>query len=199
MKKEGLIFVISGPSGSGKSTLVEELLRDRQLRKKLARSISLTTRPRRSGEKDGKDYFFVSSSVFKARLAAKKILERTKYLRYYYGTPREFVEKQFKRGRHIVLCLDYRGVLQLRRVLPHNTVAIFILPPSLEELRWRIQERCHLTREKEVCQRLGLAKRELALARRYDYRVKNKNLNQATEALKKIILGKINSKEHGEV
>jgi len=191
MRKQGRIFVVSGPSGSGKSTLVAGLLRDRQLKNKLVKSVSLTTRPKRFGEKDKKDYFFVSEKIFKARRRAKKILEWTKYLRYYYGTPREFVEEQFQKGRHIILSLDFKGVGQLKRILPRHTVTIFILPPSLEALRWRIRERCHLTQEKEIRERLRLAQRELALARKYDYCVQNKDLKQATRALKKIILAKI--------
>jgi guanylate kinase len=193
MKKQGRIFVVSGPSGSGKSTLVAGLFRSRQLKKKLVKSVSLTTRPRRSGERDKKDYFFISEQDFKARRRAKKILEWTKYLRYYYGTPREFVEEQFQKGRHIILCLDFKGAEQLKRTLPRQSVTIFILPPSLEALRSRIQERCHLTQEKEIRERLRLAKRELALARKYDYCVQNKDLKQATRALQKIILAKIGS------
>jgi len=193
MKQQGLIFVVSGPSGSGKSTLVDELLKDRCLKKKLVKSVSFATRPKRSGERDKKDYFFISNKAFKAKLAAEKILEWTKYLRYYYGTPREFVEEQFKKGKHLILCLDYRGVSQLRRILPQNTVAVFILPPSLEALRRRIAKRCHLTREQEIRQRLRLAAKELALAQKYDYRVKNSDLRQATRVLKKIILSEINA------
>ncbi len=191
MKKQGLVFVVCGPSGSGKSTLVGGLLRDRQLRKRLVKSVSFTTRPKRCGEKEGKDYFFIGNKVFKARLSAKKILEWTRYLGYYYGTPREFVEEHLRKGRNIILCLDFRGVLQLKRILPRSTVTIFILPPSVAALRPRIRERCHLTKEGEIRQRLRLAKRELALAPKFDYRLRNKNLKQTTKALKKIILGEI--------
>lgn len=191
MKKQGLVFVVSGPSGSGKSTLVERLLRQREIRSGFVKSVSLTTRPKRSGETDKKDYFFISERKFQELLRAKKILEWTRYLRYYYGTPREFVEEQFRRGKHVILCLDFKGALQIRRILPRNTVTIFILPPSLEALRSRIKERCRHTKEKEIRQRLRLANREMRLAHKYDYHVENKNLNPAVKALKKIILDRI--------
>ena len=194
MMKQGFVFVVSGPSGSGKSTLVERLIGDRRLRTRLTRSVSFTTRPKRSGERQAKDYFFISESRFRQLLRAKKILEWTRYLRYYYGTPREFVDEQFKRGKHVILCLDFKGALRLRRILPRNTVTVFILPPSLEALRSRIRERCRHTKEKEIRQRLGLADREMRLAHKYDYRVENKNLNQALMALKGIILEKIGYK-----
>jgi guanylate kinase len=199
MKGRGLIFVVSGPSGSGKSTLVAGLLKDRCLRSKLVKSVSVTTRPKRSGEKDKKDYFFISEKAFRERLRAKKILEWTKYLRYYYGTPREFVEEQFRKGKHIILCLDFKGVLQIKRLMPRNIITIFILPPSLEALRLRIKERCRLIREKEIRQRLGLAKREMQLVRRYDYCVENRDLKQAINSLKKIVLGKIGTRPQQEV
>ncbi|MFA5115148.1 MAG: guanylate kinase [Candidatus Paceibacterota bacterium] len=194
MKKQGFVFVVSGPSGSGKSTLVERLFRDRRFRSRFAKPVSFTTRPRRSGERQAKDYFFISERKFRELLRAKKILEWTRYLRYYYGTPREFVEEQFRRGKHIVLCLDFKGASQIRRILPRNTVTVFILPPSLEALRLRIKERCRRTKEKEIRQRLGLANREMRLAHRYDYHLENKNLGQAVRALKEIILNKIGRK-----
>jgi guanylate kinase len=190
-KKQGLIFVISGPSGSGKTTLVKKVLAHKALRRKLAKSVSVTTRPRRSGERQGRDYFFVSPGSFQRLKKSKKILEWTKYLGYYYGTKRDFLEESIRRGRHLALCLDMRGALKLKKLYPRDTVTVFIEPPSLKELRKRIVGRCCRTKPEEVNKRLGLAQAELQNSRRYDYVVKNNNLTRATAKLGDIILHKI--------
>ena len=195
--KQGLIFIVSGPSGSGKTTLVKKLLGNKTLKNKLVRSISLTTRPKRSGEQDKKDYFFASDMRFNQERKAKKILEWTRYLGYYYATPRDFVERQLSRARHVILCLDLKGAFSIKRRYPHNTVTIFVIPPSLNTLLHRMTARCNKTKEEEVKQRLELAREELAVAARYDYCVVNKDLNQATKQLQGIILKEItNLKNH---
>ena len=183
----GLIFVISGPSGSGKTTLVKELLADRSLKGLLHRSISYTTRPKRSGEGSGKDYSFVSQKAFRALLRNKKILEWTKYLGYYYGTPYRGFERQIKKGRHLALCLDLKGAEKIKRLYPENAVSIFVLPPSLGALNERIRKRCSKTCPREINGRLKLAKREIRRAHRYDYCLINKDLKRALEGLRKIV------------
>jgi len=188
-----MIFVLSGPSGSGKTTLLEKLLRDKILKKKLARSISFTTRPRRSGERDGRDYFFLSLKQFEAKRRAKKILEWTKYLGYYYATPKDFVHRQIENARHLALCLDLKGALKIKRYFPKDTVLIFVSAPSLKALHARISGRCSRTKTEEIKKRLKLARQELLSRRQYDYCVVNKNLAQATGVLKKIVLKEINS------
>ncbi len=187
-KNRGLIFVISGPSGSGKTTLLKKLLTTKELKKRLAKSTSFTTRPKRSGEKNGKDYFFIPKDKFRQKQKAKKILEWTKYLGYYYATPRDYLTEQLKQGKHIVLCLDLKGALKIKRAYPGNTVTIFIAPPSLKVLRDRIEGRCNKTKTEEVKQRLKLARREVIVSHRYDYCLVNKNLHQAVGALRSIIL-----------
>jgi len=187
-KIQGSVIIISGPSGSGKTTLLKRLLEDRQLKKRLVRSISLTTRPKRSGEREKRDYFFITREKFKQGLKAKKILEWTRYLGYYYATPRDFVEKQLKKGKHVILCLDLKGAFEVKRFFHKAAVLIFVLPPSLETLRERIGGRCSSTKEKEIRERLRLAKAELLASRRYDYRLVNKNLQQAVKELRRIIL-----------
>lgn len=190
-KKQGLIFIISGPSGSGKTTLVQRLLGDKVLRCKLVRSISLTTRPKRSGEQKEKDYFFISEAEFKQALRAKKILEWTKYLGYYYATLKDFIEDKLSKARYVVLCLDLKGALAVRRQYPKNTITIFVMPPSIEALLYRITSRCNKTKKEEIRQRLALAKQELASAGRYDYCIVNQDLNQAEKELKGIVLKEI--------
>ena len=190
-KKQGLIFIISGPSGSGKTTLAKNLLGNKTLKNKLVRSISFTTRPRRSGEQDKKDYFFINEKRFKQERKAKKILEWTKYLGYYYATPKEFMERQLNKAKNVILCLDVKGAFTIKRQYPRNAVTIFVVPPSLDTLVHRITARCHKTKEEEVRQRLTLAQQELSVCDRYDYCVVNKDLNQATKQLQGIILKEI--------
>jgi guanylate kinase len=180
--------VISGPSGSGKTTLRDLLLKDNVFKKKFTKSVSFTTRRKRSLEASGRDYFFITEAEFRKKNRAKEILEWTKYLGYYYGTPKFFVEKQLKRGKHIVLCLDIKGALRIKRLYPKNSVTIFVLPPSIQTLRLRIQKRCHQTKKEEISRRLKLAKEELNASRRFDYRIVNRSLARALEELKGIIL-----------
>ena len=187
-RNHGLIFVLSGPSGSGKTTLLGNIIRSAELKNKFARSISITTRPKRSGEKNGKDYFFLTQAEFGRKLKAKKILEWTKYLGYYYATPKDFVDRQLRKKRHIILCLDLKGAVRIKKLYPENSVTIFILPPSLEALRKRIEGRCNMTKKEEVRQRLKLARKELLASRKYDHCLVNKSLQKAVKELKRIIL-----------
>ena len=188
-----MIFVISGPSGSGKTTLRDELLRDKELKAHFVKSISFTTRRRRSQELNKKDYIFISEPEFKRQVKLKKILEWTKYLGYYYATSRDFVDRHLKKGKNIILCLDLKGALKIKRLYPKNYVTIFILPPSIKALRGRIEGRCNKTKKEEIQERLELAKQELSAAGKHDYRVVNKNLTQAVKGLKSIILKSVMS------
>lgn len=190
-QNQGKIFVISGPSGSGKTTLLTSLIQNRKIGKILVRSCSITTRPKRSGEREAKEYFFVTSQEFKRLLKTKKILEWTRYLGYYYGTPKEALEKQLNRGKHVGLCLDLKGARILKKLYPKNTVTIFVLPPSLSVLRERIQKRSRYTQEQEVAQRMLLARSELKAAGKFDYCILNQNLTAALKELKKIFLQEI--------
>ncbi len=190
-EKPGLIFIVSGPSGSGKTTVVETILRDDVLKNKVMRSVSLTTRPKRPAERDKRDYFFISEEKFEQQRRSKKILEWTKYLGYYYATPKDFVEKQFQDGKHIILCLDLKGAAQIKRFYPVQTITVFIAPPSLDELRYRIKNRCSLTGDDEIKQRLIRAKKELAEAHKYDYCLVNQDLGRTVKRLKKIIMKNI--------
>lgn len=183
----GKIFVISGPSGSGKTTLLGKLVQDREISKLLIKSRSLTTRPKRSQERQDKDYFFVTRLEFKRLLKTKKILEWTRYLGYYYGTPKQFVDVQLKLGKNLGFCLDLKGAAILKKIYPKNTVTIFVLPPSLETLKARIKKRCKCTAKQEITRRLNLARREIKDYSRFDYCILNKNLQVALGELKEII------------
>jgi guanylate kinase len=186
--KLGKIFIISGPSGSGKTTLLTSLIQDKKIGKLLVKSCSITTRPKRSKEREAKEYFFITTLEFRSLLKAKKILEWTRYLGYYYGTPKGPLEKQLKAGKSVGLCLDLKGARILRKIYPNNTVTIFVLPPSLNVLKERIQNRCHKTNQQEIKQRMLMARRELRAVGKFDYCVLNKNLPAALKELKNIFL-----------
>ena len=157
------------------------------------KSISLTTRPKRSKERSGTDYLFISEKQFQARQKAKKILESTRYLGYHYATPRDFVEGKLRQGKHILLCLDLAGVLRVRHFYPRNTTTIFILPPTLSELYTRIRKRCQKTTAEEIEKRLKLARKEMLWAKKFEFHLVNRDLKQAARQLKQIILDKINN------
>ncbi len=196
-KKRGMIFVISGPSGSGKTTLAEALLKDKLLKASLVKPAAFTTRPKRSTEKNGEHYYFIGVKDFRRELASKKILEWTRYLGYYYATSKKLIERYLRRGKHIILCLDLKGARRIKKIYPLNTVTIFVLPPSLRVLRERISLRCKGTCQREIKDRLALAKRELLSADGYDFRVVNKNLWCAVKELRRIILEKTGEEKNG--
>lgn len=186
-----MIFVLSGPSGSGKTTLRELLLKDKALKKLFVKSISLTTRPMRLGEKEGKDYFFIDESAFNTLRKNKRILEWTRYLGYYYATKKNLFESNLRTNKSVLLCLDFRGAKKIKKLYPKETVTIFIIPPSVNELRKRIEGRSLGTREEEVSRRISRAAAELKNISEYDYSLKNVNLVQAVKRLKGIILKKV--------
>ncbi len=184
----GLIFVLSGPSGSGKTTLTDGVMRDPHLRSTLARSISLTTRTRRKGERHGRDYVFVTEAEFRRRLRSHDILEHTRYLDCYYGTSKERL-RALVRGdrRDVLMCLDTRGAFAMRRMFPRRARLVFVVPPSQELLRDRLKRRARDSRE-ELAKRLALAQREIACARRYDHRIINDKARTAIAQLRAFII-----------
>ena len=194
---KGLIFVISGPSGSGKTTLLKSLFKYKDLKTRIVKSVSFTTRPRRSGEKQGQDYFFITKERFSRYLKAKKILEWTRYLGYYYATPRDFIERHRKAGKHILLCLDLRGALRIKRLYPEVAVTVFVQPPSFSALSERIRKRCNKTKTDEIRRRLELARRELLYIEKYSYAILNKDLKMASRKLKMIILKEMRLRGYG--
>jgi len=163
----------------------------KESKSKLVKSISFTTRPKRSGEDNKKDYLFITEKAFLQQIKANKMLEWTKYLGYYYATPKDFLEKQLKKGRHIILCLDLKGARKIKELYPDNTVTIFIAPPSLKALQERIGGRCTKTKKEEIRERIKLARRELSAQAGYDYCLVNKHLQQTEKELAAIVLREI--------
>ncbi len=184
----GKIIIISAPSGCGKTTLCKKLASDRI---GLVHSVSMTTRPPRVGEKEGVDYRFVSKERFLRLADGGGFLEYERNFGYYYGTPKSYVEKNLKAGRSVLLSIDVKGAMKIRRAYPCKSVLIFILPPSVRALKNRLCLRKSDGLE-AICARLSLAKKEMSYKGRYDYRVVNDRLDSAYIKLKKIILKEMN-------
>ena len=180
---EPLILIISGPSGSGKSTLVKKLL---ELPGTML-SISATTRPPRAGEKDGEWYHFVSDSEFQSMVERGEFLEHAcVFGKHSYGTPNKWLDEARARQRDLVLEIDVQGAAQVRAKLP-QAVAIFILPPSRQELEKRIRARGQ-DGEEEIARRLQRARLETERYLDYDYVVINEDVGRAGDAVKAIAL-----------
>jgi guanylate kinase len=185
--EEGLLVVISGPSGAGKGTICMQLLMEMSF---LKVSVSATTRKPREGEKDGIDYFFIEEEEFLKRVKNNEFLEYAKVYGNYYGTPKEEVFKQLKAGKDIILEIDIQGALQVKKNYPMG-VFIFILPPSLTELKnW--MEGWGRDSYDVILRRMESAYDELNYAFQYDYVVVNDRVDIATEKIKHIILAEKN-------
>ena len=182
LQKQGRIIVVSGPSGVGKTTLVETLLEHSS---SIVRSVSATTRLPRSGETDGVDYHFLPKSEFERLIEQNGLVEWTKYGENYYGTLKSTLESTIKAGKDIMLIIDVDGAIQLKK-LGLSCLLIFILPPSVQILRQRLEERKTET-ESELNQRLERAKAEFDLVAYYDYCVVNDQIPLAIQQLIKII------------
>jgi len=178
-----LVLIVSGPSGSGKSTLVQRIL---ELPGTMP-SISCTTRARRATEASGKCYDFVTEEEFDAMVARGEFLEYARVFgKYSYGTPRKWLEESRKKGVDLVLEIDVQGAAQVKQQLP-DAVAIFILPPSREELERRLRDRGQDSSE-EIARRLAQARDEIAqLGKYYDFCVMNEDVERAGREAQAII------------
>lgn len=180
--RRGILFVLSAPSGSGKTTLMRRLLKaDRRL----TRSVSMTTRPPRPGERHGREYFFMTPAQFAAERGRGALLEEAQVLHHWYGTPRRFIDAARRRGRDVLLGIDVQGARKIRRS-GYPAVTVFIQPPSLAVLRQRLLQRGTET-EGEIRARLALARRELRCVPEYDYLVINDRLEAAVMHLTAIV------------
>ena len=182
LQKQGRIIVVSGPSGVGKTTLVETMLEHSS---SIVRSVSATTRLPRSGETDGVDYHFLPKSEFERLIEQNGLVEWTKYGENYYGTLKSTLESTIKAGKDIMLIIDVDGAIQLKK-LGLSCLLIFILPPSVQILRQRLEERKTET-ESELNERLERAKAEFDLVSYYDYCVVNDQIPLSIQQLIKII------------
>jgi guanylate kinase len=178
----GLLFVISAPAGTGKTTLVKMLTDEFP---EVVRSVTCTTRKPRIGEKEGQDYFFLTEEEFQKKLKKGDFLEHANVFGFNYGTSRSLVEKELQAGKHVILVIDTQGALQLKGKI--DAIFIFISPPSLEELKKRLEKR-RTELPEAVEKRLQWARHELEMISHYDYHVINEDLSAAYENLKSILI-----------
>lgn len=179
--ERGLLFVISGPSGAGKGTVCKRILEEVDIEL----SVSMTTRKPREGEVHGVSYYFVSREEFQERVAADGFFEYAQVYDNFYGTPKQMVMEQLSKGRDVLLEIDTQGALNVKAAYPEG-IAIFLLPPSLSELRRRLVGRGTETRE-AVERRLGETLKEISCMKQYDYCVVNDDLEDAVDRVTAII------------
>ncbi len=182
MSNRGLLVVVSGPSGCGKGTVLGQLLENDP---NVFYSVSATTRKPRPGEIEGVHYFFLTKEQFEEKIKNDGMLEYANYVGNYYGTPKEAVEKQLSAGHNVILEIEVQGAMQVQKRCP-EAVLVFMMPPSMEELKRRLVER--RTETEEVIQnRLVTAEEEMKAVRQYDYFVINDKVEDAVECLRAIL------------
>lgn len=184
LPRRGLMLILSSPSGAGKTTLTRMLLQTKEL--DLTLSISVTTRPRHSSEVDGIHYTFISKKQFEAMRDAGDLLEWAEVHGNYYGTPREPVEKVLAQGRDILFDIDYQGTQQVKQAIAQDVVTIFILPPSMRELRARLERRAEDPPD-VIAKRLDNARNEIRRWTQYDYILVNGDLQSTFNDLHAIL------------
>ena len=177
------VVVISGPSGAGKSSFVKALLG--RYPRDLVYSVSATTRPRRAHEAEGRDYFYLGREEFQRRVGAGDFVEHAEVHGELYGTLKSQTEAVLRSGRNVLLDIDVQGGRSVRRIYPDG-VFIFVLPPSLADLEGRLRAR-GTDSEERIRLRLENARREIEIAREYDYAVVNDDLEEATRKVLAII------------
>lgn len=182
MSRQGFLVVLSGPSSVGKDTLLGAVLGKIP---DMVYSVSATTRPPRPGEKQGVDYHFLSEKEFRDLIANDGLLEWADYCGNLYGTPRAFVEEMLVRGMIVISDIDIQGAKQLRQTMPEG-VFVFLMPPSLEELRRRIVRRATDPPE-AIASRMARAEEEMDAVVDYDYWIVNADLGEAVQDLRAII------------
>jgi len=188
LKRRGLMYVLSSPSGAGKTTITRELLKTNP---DITISISATTRQRRGGEVDGKDYFFVSIDEFRSMVENGDMLEHAKVFDNYYGTPRIPVEEALQNGKDVIFDIDWQGTQQLAEIARDDLVTVFILPPSRGELEKRLRSRAESTLESEeqIKGRMSKASDEMSHYLEYDYVIINNDVDEAIKKAQLILEG----------
>lgn len=181
--RRGLMFVLSSPSGAGKTTISRLLLESDD---NLSLSISVTTRPKRPGEVDGRDYFFIDPTEFNLMLNRQELLEHAKVFDHYYGTPRSAVEESLAAGKDVLFDIDWQGEQQLKQSARDDLVSVFILPPSTEELARRLKRRAQ-DPDDVVEARMAKAPDEISHWPEYDYIIVNEEIDDSVEKVQAIL------------
>lgn len=179
---KGLLIVVSGPSGAGKDTICQKLIKENS---NIWMSVSMTTRKPRPLEKDGVDYFFVSSEEFENKINDNTFLEYASYNDNYYGTPKDKVEEKLNDGKDVILVIDINGAVNIKKIIP-SALFIFIMPPDMETLKNRLIGRKTESKDK-VVQRFITAYNEVNNYKKYNYVVVNDKVEDAVNKVKSII------------
>ena len=179
----GKLFVISGSSGVGKGTVIKEFLKKNPSFKL---SVSCTTRKPREGELHGINYFFLTREDFKTKIENNEFLEWAEFSGNMYGTQKEYVKNKLSEGKNLILEIDTKGALNVKKMLPEATL-VFILPPSFEELEARLRGR-HTETEEAIQKRLESTRLEMENAKLFDYQIVNDSIENAVLELEKILL-----------
>ena len=189
----GKLIVFSAPSGSGKTTIVRHLLEQKELN--LEFSISATSREKRGEEVDGKDYYFLSAKEFKNKIKNEEFLEWEEVYRdNFYGTLKTEVKRIWKLGKHVIFDIDVSGGLRIKRKFPKETLAVFVKPPSIDELKIRLKKR-KTESEDKINMRVAKASAELATAPLFDVIIENDNLDIALKEAHSLVSDFINNKK----
>lgn len=194
MQEKGLLIVLSGPSGVGKGTVRKAIFSQDDIA--FEYSISMTTRSPREGEVDGVDYFFKSREEFEELIRKGKLLEYAEFVGNYYGTPVDYVKETLDKGKDVFLEIEVEGAKQVRQKFPDG-LFIFLVPPSLSELRNRIVTR-GTESEEVINNRLNVAKEEIEMMHLYDYVVENDTVDSAVERIKAIVIAEHHRRERVE-
>lgn len=181
--KKGKIIAVSSPSGGGKTTIVKKIL---QHFPQLVFSVSATTRPKRSDETDGAEYFFITEDQFKQKIENDEFVEWERFYDYYYGTFKSYITDNISKGKSVLLEVDVKGAISLKKLYP-DAYLIFIDPPSLEEIVRRLKNR-NTENSEDLQKRIDRAKMEIGLKDKFDYIIQNIDLDKATAS----VLGLIN-------
>ncbi|MDX8045001.1 guanylate kinase [Gracilibacillus sp. S3-1-1] len=190
IEEKGILFILSGPSGVGKGTVRKALFEQDT---NLKYSISMTTRAMREGEQEGVDYFYRTREQFEQMIQERKMLEYAEYVGNYYGTPKQYVEETLEKGHDVFLEIEVQGALQVKENFPQG-VFIFLIPPSLEELKNRIIDRGTET-EDLILNRLKEARSEIEMMDKYDYVVVNDNIGEAVKKVQAIVQAEHSKRE----
>ena len=187
----GKLIVFSAPSGAGKTSIVKYLVEQDELN--LGFSISATSREKRSEEINGEDYYFLSTDEFKSHIKSDSFLEWEEVYRdNFYGTLKSEVERIWGLGKHVIFDIDVSGGLRIKRKYPEDTIAIFVKPPSIEELKIRLKKRKTET-ENKINMRISKASAEMATADLFDLVIENKILKSAQKEARNVVLDFIKS------
>jgi guanylate kinase len=181
--RRGFMLVLSSPSGTGKTTIARKVL---ELESELDLSISVTTRPKRASETEGKDYFFIDDTTFSQLVDKEELLEHAHVFGYNYGTPRASIEKQLASGKDVLFDIDWQGTQQLKQISTGDLVSVFLLPPTFEALEERIHKRGE-DRHDMVKLRMSKAVDEMSHWAEYDYVIINNTLEESIQAVRSII------------